>query len=517
MKDLGAIILAAGVGKRMRSKLAKVLHPVGGRPMVLYSVELAGRVATQGVSVVVGYQHDTVRALIESSRPKGADVRIVVQAEQLGTGHAVMQARRAVSAKAPAGAYLILNGDTPLLSEDTVRELLQRHEDEQAVVTVLTAVLPDPRGYGRVVRPPGADRDGAIQRIVEDRDASEADARLNEVNVGTYVVNGQFLFEALDKLEPQNAQGEYYLTDIIELAVSQGLRVCAMRTRTAEEGLGINTRRQLAAAERALRDRIRARWMEAGVTLLDPASTFIDWDVTIGRDTVIHPNVALEGRTSIGEDCTIRSHCRLTDTSLGRNVTVLDSCVMRESRLEDGAVIGPFAHLRPGSVLRRAAKVGNFVEMKKTELGEGSKANHLTYLGDARIGKGVNIGAGTITCNYDGFGKYETVIEDGVFIGSDVQLVAPVKVGRGALIGAGTTVTTDVPPDALAIGRANQVNRPGWAARRRAMLADESRQALGVKREAKVRKHLTPDAVRLTKKGSPASRKQKTSKGRSKG
>jgi len=500
-----------------------VLHPVGGRPILLYALDLAERLAGEGVTVVVGYQSDKVRAVIEASRlrQRPSTIRIVEQAEQLGTGHAVMQARKALTrqagtrAPAPAGTYLILNGDTPLLTDDTVRRLLRRHEDDKAVVTVLTAFLPDPCGYGRVVRASDdAQRDGGVLRIVEDQDASAAESRVSEVNVGTYVVNGQFLFEALDKLDPENAQGEYYLTDIVELAISKGLRVSAMRTHNPDEALGINTRQQLAMAERVVREQIRIHWMGDGVTMQDPASTFIDWDVTIGRDTVLYPNVALEGRTSIGEDCVIRSHTRITDSVLGRGVMVLDSCVMRESRLEDGAVVGPFAHLRPGSVVRRTAKVGNFVEMKKAELGEGSKANHLTYLGDARIGKEVNIGAGTITCNYDGFGKYETVVEDGVFIGSDTQLIAPVKVGRGAVVGAGSTITHDVPADALAIGRAAQVNRSGWAARRRALQTGEG---LGVKGEAKVRKPLTPHPSRLTKKSPAAHRKQTRLKGKAKG
>ena len=277
------------------------------------------------------------------------------------------------------------------------------------------------------------------------------------------------MFEVLDKLQPQNAQKEYYLTDIVGLAVERGLRVSAMSTREAEEGLGINTRRQLAEAERVLRRQICARWMENGVTLRDPATTSIDADVEIGQDTVLSPHVTLEGRTTIGEDCHVRSHTRIADSVLGHRVVVQDSCVIREARLEDDTMVGPFAHLRPGAVIRRTAKVGNFVEMKKAELGEGSKANHLSYLGDARIGKGVNIGAGTITCNYDGTHKHETVIEDGVFVGSDTQLIAPITVGRGAVIAAGSTLTDDVPADALAIARAEQVNRPGWAARRRAL------------------------------------------------
>ncbi len=459
--------MAAGRGKRMKSKLAKVLHPVAGRPMVLYSVDLAQQVAGEHVAVVVGYQGKEVRAAIEASGPRG-QVMIVEQTQQLGTGHAVQQARDVFRRLGrPLSAYVILNGDTPLLKPDTLQALLRLHEDEQAAVTLLTATPEDPSGYGRVVRAKG----GRVRKIVEDRDATDAEKRIGEINVGTYVADGPFLFSALDKLRPRNVQGEYYLTDIVGLAVERGRRVAALAVSEAAEGMGINSREQLAAAERAIRRRICAHWMREGVTIRDPATTVIDAGVMIGRDTVLHPEVTLEGGTTVGEDCIIRSHTRISDSVLGHRVVVQDHCVIRDARMEDDASIGPFAHLRPGAVLRRAAKVGNFVEMKKAELGEGSKANHLSYLGDAKIGKGVNIGAGTITCNYDGQKKHETVIGDDVFIGSDTQLVAPVTIGKGAVIAAGATITADVPPDTLAIARVQQVNRPGWASRRRAVLA----------------------------------------------
>lgn len=469
--NLAAIVMAAGLGKRMRSKLAKVLHPVAGRPLILYAVDLARRVAGRGVTVVIGHQGDRVRAILEgcvSSNGRPRPVRLVDQGEPLGTGHAIMQARRALAGagEGDAPAYLIMNGDTPLLDERTVRELVQAHARDGAAVTMLTAVLDDPSGYGRVVRRPET---GAVVSIVEDRDASREEKRLREVNVGTYLVEGRFLMEALDRLEPKNAQGEYYLTDVVALAVERGLGVCAVPVAQPEEGVGINSRSQLASVERVLRRRIAERWMDAGVTLHDPETIRIDADVVIGADTVIFPFVTLEGNSRIGEDCVIRSHVRITDCDLGDSVVVQDGCVLHQSMLEGGAKVGPFAHLRPGAVVRRNAKVGNFVEMKQAELGEGSKANHLTYLGDATIGRRVNIGAGTVTCNYDGFRKHRTVIEDDVFIGSDALLVAPVTVGRGALIAAGCIVTEDVPADALAIGRARQVNRPGWAAKRRAM------------------------------------------------
>jgi bifunctional UDP-N-acetylglucosamine pyrophosphorylase/glucosamine-1-phosphate N-acetyltransferase len=396
---------------------------------------------------------------------------IAEQRQQLGTGHAVMQAREAIVRARGTGAarYLILNGDTPLLTDTTVQELLRVYEEEKAAVAILTAVLEDPSGYGRVIRhPAGEDR---VMKIVEDRDATEAERAVREINVGTYVVDGPFLFEALDRLQPANAQQEYYLTDVVKLAVERGLTVAAVKASHPEEGLGINSREQLAAAERVLRERIRRRWMHEGVTFIDPDTTWVDADVTIGRDAVIYPDVTLEGKTAIGEDCCIRSHSRIADSTIGPRVQILDSCVITDAVVEEDAAVGPFAHLRPGSIVRRKAKVGNFVEMKKTELGAGSKVNHLSYLGDSRVGKGVNIGAGTITCNYDGYRKFQTVIEDDVFIGSDAQLVAPVKVGRRAVIAAGTTVTQDVPADALAISRMVQANRLGWAAKRRGLLA----------------------------------------------
>lgn len=479
-QGLGVIVMAAGLGKRMQSKMGKVLHPVVGRPMVLYALRLAERVGDAGVAVVVGHQGDRVRKVL-AAQTVAVPVQIVEQTQQLGTGHAVMQARPVFAASgtpAPA-AYLILNGDTPLLTDETIDALLKTHRAEGAAVTILTARLQDPSGYGRVVRerasvahPPGLQP--AVVRIVEDKDATPEEAALNEINVGTYVVDGAFLFQALDRLQPNNAQGEYYLTDILGMAVAEGRRVSAATLRDASEGLGVNTRVQLAEAERAIRDRIRTQWMAAGVTMKDPATTWIDADVTIGRDTVLHPQVTLEGTTVIGEDCVIRSQVRITDCTIGRAVEILDSSVLREATVDAEAAIGPFAHLRPGAVVRTHAKVGNFVEMKKTELGEGAKANHLTYLGDAVIGKGVNIGAGTITCNYDGVHKYATVIEDDVFIGSDSQLVAPVRIGQGALIAAGTTVTQDVPAQALVIGRTPQVVRPGWAAKRRAAAQAEA-------------------------------------------
>lgn len=477
---LGVIVMAAGLGKRMKSNQVKVLHHVAGQPMVLYAVDVALQLAGHRIAVVVGHQSDRVRQVIESGivdRPGSKSVRVVEQAEQLGTGHAVMQSRPAFcDDEACPTHYLILNGDTPLLKEETARELLRVHQTQCATVTILTAMLDDPSGYGRVIRrQSGGDRQGEITpsdvlKIVEDRDATPVEQATQEINVGTYVVSGEFLFEALDKLEPGNAQNEYYLTDIVRMAVAQGRRVAAVTLQDPEEGLGVNTRQQLAAAERVVRQQIRDRWLEAGVTMRDPGSTWIDAGVTIGRDTVLYPQVTLEGKTRVGEGTTIRSGVRITDCVIGNHVEILDSCVLTESEVEDDAHLGPFVHLRPGVMVRRKAKVGNFVEMKKTELGEGSKANHLSYLGDATIAEGVNIGAGTITCNYDGARKHRTVIGKNVFLGSDTQLIAPVTIGEGSVVAAGTTVTQDVPADSMAIARVPQVNRIGWAAKRRMLL-----------------------------------------------
>lgn len=466
MKKVSAIVLAAGHGKRMRSKRAKVLHPVAGRPMLWYAVSLARHVADAHLVVVIGHQADQVRAFLEQSKAEFDPFDLVVQTKQLGTGHAVQQCRPVLmpNGKVVSRKCLIMNGDAPLLTRATIERLLAHHDKAKATLTLLTTHLSDPTGYGRVVR----GEKGEVVKVVEDRDASPADHAIQEVNVGPCVVESRFLFKALGWLQPDNAQGEYYLSDLIRLAVTQGHRVAGLHTADSSECLGINSREHLAVVEQVMRQRIRTRWLEEGVTMLDPHTTFIEDRVTIGRDTVLYPGVMLEGQTAIGADCVIRSYSRVTNSVVGNAVTIEDHSVLDSAIVEEGATVGPFARLRAGSIVRRQAKVGNFVELKNTELGSGSKANHLTYLGDASVGKRVNIGAGTITCNYDGSRKEQTVIEDGAFIGSDTQLVAPVTVQKGAVVGAGSTITQDVPPDALAISRSQQVNREGWASRRRA-------------------------------------------------
>ncbi len=502
---LGVIVMAAGLGKRMKSNQVKVLHHVAGRPMVLYAVDVALQLAGHRIVVVVGHQSDRVRQVIESGiagRPGSKAVSIVEQAEQLGTGHAVMQSRPAFCRgdEVHPTNYLILNGDTPLLKEETARELLRVHQSQGATVTILTATLDDPSGYGRVIRRQSGGYQQSeitssdVLKIVEDRDATSVERATKEINVGTYVVSGEFLFDALDKLEPRNAQNEYYLTDIVRMAVAQGRCVAAVTLEDPEEGLGVNTRQQLAAAEQVVRQQIRERWLEAGVTMRDPGSVWIDAGVTIGRDTVLYPNVSLEGKTIVGEGTTIRSGVRITDCVIGNHVEILDSSVLSESEVDDDAHVGPFVHLRPGVVVRRKAKVGNFVEMKKTELGEGSKANHLSYLGDATIAEGVNIGAGTITCNYDGARKHRTVIGKNVFLGSDTQLIAPVTIGEGSVVAAGTTVTQNVPADSLAIARVLQVNRVGWAAKRRVLLTAGAPSEDSAKASSRPRKQKTQKA-----------------------
>ena len=467
MGKVDAVVMAAGLGKRMKSRLPKILHPVGGRPMIWYLAYLARRVADSTVAIVIGHGAEKVRAYLTGEEMNVGPFSLVEQTELRGTGHAVQQARKTLR-KNKAGLAdrcLILNGDTPLLTEATVRALLDRHQKENATVTILTAVLNDPKGYGRVVRGPK----GEVLKVVEDRDASKEERRIDEVNVGTYVVESSFLFKALETLEPHNTQCELYLTDIIHIAVKRGLQVVAMVAPETNETIGINNREDLAFAEKHMRYRICQKWMRAGVTFLDPARTCIDEEVIIGQDTLLYPDVSLEGQTELGESCIIRSQTRITDSTIGDRVVVQDSCVLQGAKVESESMIGPFAHLRPGTRLGPQAKVGNFVELKQTELGKGSKANHLSYVGDSVIGQDVNIGAGTITCNYDGYRKEQTIIEDQVFIGSDTQIIAPVRIGRGAMVAAGTTVTQDIPPNALGISRLAQVNKEGAASRRRAL------------------------------------------------
>ncbi|MBI3621477.1 MAG: bifunctional UDP-N-acetylglucosamine diphosphorylase/glucosamine-1-phosphate N-acetyltransferase GlmU [Nitrospirae bacterium] len=446
-----AIILAAGLGTRMRSQLAKVLHPAAGRPMIHYPVLATKAAGCARIVTVLGHQASEVTAAL-----KGLPCQVVIQRKQLGTAHAVLQARRWFAAlRAPV---VILNGDLPLLSDATIRRLLDAHRSQPATLSLASVRLPGPTGYGRILRSAG----GRVAAIVEEADATPAERGLTEVNGGLYVAEGRWLADALCKIRPDNAKREYYLTDLVKIAVAGGGVVQAVPVEPAEELLGVNTRADLARAETRLRERINARHLTAGVTMRHPATVFIDDEVTIGQDCLLYPMVQLERRTTLGSGSTVHAGVRIRNSRLGKGVTVLDGSQIDESDVADGAVIGPFARLRPGARVGAQAKIGNFVEIKQSVVGAGSKVNHLSYVGDATIGRGVNIGAGTITCNYDGTRKHATVIGDEVFVGSDVQFIAPVRIGRGAVIAAGSTVTRDVPPGALAISRTAQENKLGW-------------------------------------------------------
>jgi bifunctional UDP-N-acetylglucosamine pyrophosphorylase/glucosamine-1-phosphate N-acetyltransferase len=389
-------------------------------------------------------------------------VRIVEQRERLGTGHAVLQAHAACA----DGRILILPGDMPLLRGETIEALLEQHARSGATVTVLTAVVPAPQGYGRVLR-----QRGCVTGIVEERDTTDAERKITEINTGVYCFEAGDLWAALDKVRPQNDQGEYYLTDVIGILARGGKRVDAVSVPDASDALGVNDRRQLAMVTGIQRQRVLDRLMEAGATVIDPATTYVDDTVTVGADTVIHPQVVLQGKTVIGSDCVIGLGSHVSGCQLGDRVFLHPYCVLTDSTVDDQAELGPFCHLRPQAHIGPRAKVGNFVEVKKSRIGRGSKAPHLAYIGDATVGDGVNVGAGTITCNYDGEKKHPTVIGDRVFVGSNSTLVAPVTIGDGAYVGAGSVVTNDVPAGALALGRAHQVAKEGWATRRAARRA----------------------------------------------
>src|SRR2546422_4081308 len=450
MDRLTAVVLAAGEGKRMRSRQPKVLHPLCGRPLIAYPLRTARALADR-IVLVVGPNADEVVTLA------GSDVRAVVRRERLGSGHAVLQAKP----ECGEGTILVLPGDMPLLSVETIERLVAHHRKSHAAATVLTAVVTEPQGYGRVLR-----QGGRVKRIVEDRDATDAEKKIAEINTSVYCFAAGRLWRALGRVRADNDQGEYYLTDVIGVLSRAGARVDALLTSDPGEAAGVNDRKQLAAVAAVQRRRILDRLMEDGVTILDPASTYIEDTVTIGPDTTIHPQVVIEGQSVVGSECVIGVGCHLSSTRLADRVTLLPYCVLRESVIDDAATLGPFCHLRPLSHVGPRAKVGNFVELKKSRIGRGSKVPHLSYVGDATVGEDVNVGAGTITCNYDGVAKHKTKIDDRAFIGTNTSLVAPVTVGEGAYIGAGSTITKDVPPGALAVGRAHQVVKDGWAARK---------------------------------------------------
>jgi bifunctional UDP-N-acetylglucosamine pyrophosphorylase/glucosamine-1-phosphate N-acetyltransferase len=435
----------------MKSEQAKVLHRIAGAPMLEHVLDTATRLSPTSTTVVVGHRADAVKEAF-AHRP---DLRFIVQDPQLGTAHALLMTEPVL--QSAVGVLLLLSGDVPLLTDASLQRLLRQHEAASAVATVLTAVVDNSHGYGRVVR-----SGGQISRIVEEKDATAAEREIREINSGIYAFDLAGLFDAIRSIAAENAQREYYLPDLVAIYRSRGQPVETVVVGNASEIAGINSRLELAAVGRTMRDMKSRELMAAGVTIADPATTYIDRNVRVGADTIIHPGVSLEGLTSIGAGSEIHSGSRIVNSQIGDRVVVYNVCVLTDAVVEDDARIGPFAHLRGHASVGPKAKVGNFVEMKKTRLGAGSKSMHLTYLGDTEIGPNVNIGAGTITCNYDGTAKHRTTIEEGAFIGSDTQLIAPVTVGQGAYVGTGTTVRENVPPGALAVSAGKQRNIEGW-------------------------------------------------------
>ena len=456
INHLGVIILAAGLGKRMNSSLPKVLHCIGGQPLFSYPVKIARSLNPKKIAVVVGHGAESVR---QACSDEG--IHWVLQEKQLGTGHAADCAKEIF--RDFSGHLLILSGDVPLITRDCLLRLLRHHGEENATLTFVTARLSDPYGYGRILR----DAEGKVIGIVEEKDATDVEKKSTEINAGIYAVSSDFLFPALQNVTNSNRQKEYYLTDIVAAALNAGKRVGTVEAEDAREIMGINTREELALMEKILQERINLKWMEAGVTLKDPQTTYIDEGVKIGKDTIIGPNTHLLGDTVIGERCRIDGTAYLTNMRLANDVHLKFSVVMTDSQVEDGAIIGPFAHLRPGTHLGPRVHLGNFVEAKQATIGEGSKANHLSYLGDVTVGRDANIGAGTITCNYDGFKKYRTTIGDRVQVGSDSTLVAPVSLGDDVYVATATTIRHDVPAGALVYNERVENVKQGWTEEKR--------------------------------------------------
>lgn len=453
MQILG-IVLAGGQGKRMKSKLYKVLHPVCGKPMVGHVLDVLEAVRADRKLVVVGHGAEAVKSYV------GSRAEFVLQAEQLGTGHAVMMARPVFEHE--EGITVVLCGDTPLIRADSLEAMISMHREQGAAATLMSASLSDPHGYGRIVR----DEQGHVVSIVEQKDCSPAEDAIKEINAGMYCFDNRKLFAALANVENDNAQKEYYFTDVIGILREQGEKVLAYCTQDASEWIGVNDRIALSEAETYMRQRINRNHMKNGVTLIDPANTYIEKDVMIEADTVIHPGTVLRGKTLIGADCSIGPNCELTDTVIGDGVTIKQS-VLSEADVGNGSTIGPFAYLRPGAKLAERVKIGDFVEIKNAVLEEGVKVSHLSYVGDAHVGKNVNVGCGAITVNYDGFNKHKTIIGDDAFIGSNVNLVAPLTIGKGAILVAGSTITKDVPDDDVAFARERQTNKAGYAEKMR--------------------------------------------------
>ncbi|WP_018924726.1 bifunctional UDP-N-acetylglucosamine diphosphorylase/glucosamine-1-phosphate N-acetyltransferase GlmU [Salsuginibacillus kocurii] len=450
MNNRYAVILAAGQGTRMKSSLYKVLHPVVGKPMVEHVTDQVSQAGFAEIVTIIGHGAESVKEQLKDR------VSYVLQEEQLGTGHAVMQAQNKLAAK--EGTTIVLCGDTPLISSETMEALVNHHEEQGAKATVLTAHADDPAGYGRVVREPSS---GQVNRIVEHKDATEAERGIREINTGTYCFDNARLFEALEHVGNENVQGEYYLPDVIEIMQSAGEVVAAYQTPDFSETIGVNDRLALAEAEKAMRLRINRYWMKQGVTLIDPEHTYISSDAEIGPDSTLYPGVVVNGEVTIGSNCTIGAHTQITDSTIG-NGTEIQQSVVSNSTIGNEVQIGPYAHIRPDSKLEDQTKVGNFVEVKKSTFGAGSKASHLSYIGDAEIGKDVNLGCGSITVNYDGSQKHRTTVEDGAFIGCNANLIAPVTVGAKAYVAAGSTITEDVPGESLSIARSRQTNKENY-------------------------------------------------------
>ncbi|HVN82454.1 MAG TPA: bifunctional UDP-N-acetylglucosamine diphosphorylase/glucosamine-1-phosphate N-acetyltransferase GlmU [Terriglobia bacterium] len=456
MSNLTLLIMAAGKGTRFKSSRPKVLHQLAGSPLVAHVLKVAQKLSPSSVGIVVGHEFEMVQAALADY-----PVHFIVQIPQLGTGHAVQLAKPFWESR--PGSLMVLSGDVPLITAETLNKLVNHHDEGQASVTLLSTVLEDPTGYGRVVRNPI----GEVERIVEQKDASPEEGKIREINTGIYCFQIPDLAVVVDRLSASNAQREYYLTDCVGLLRDQGRKVLAVICDNPTEVSGVNSRVELAQLERTLRERKNRQLMLDGVTLIDPTSTYISPEACVGPDTIIHPNVHIQGRTCIGKGCEIFPHARISQSVIEDDVVVLDSSVVANSHVHSGSQIGPFAHLRTEVEIGKDVKIGNFVELKKTSVGDGSRASHLSYLGDAQIGKDVNIGAGTITCNYDGVKKYPTIVEDRAFIGSDSQLVAPVIVHKGAYVAAGSTITQEVPEDSLAIARSQQVIKPEWVKKRK--------------------------------------------------
>ena len=451
-KPLNVLVMAAGLGTRMKSNRAKVLHELGGRPLIAHVVRTAQTLGPKTILVIVGHQAEEVENAVLAEI--GELASFAIQAQQRGTGDAVESARSQLEDS--DSLVLLLSGDVPLIRAETLQKLIEHHRAANAACTILGVRLENPTGYGRIIR----DDQGQFEKIVEQKDASEEERKVREINSGIYCFESRDLFEALKRVEPTNKQGEYYLTAVAEILNSSGRKVEVFTHTDSREVSGINTRAELAEFENLLRrNAIRRLMIESGVTFIDPSHAYVSTEAEIGRDTVIYPNVTIEGNTVIGEGCVIRSGARISNSTLGDNVTVKDHSIIVDSEIGSNCSVGPFAHLRMNATLEEKATVGNFVEVKKSRLKRGTKAMHLTYLGDATIGERTNIGAGTVTCNYDGKHKHETVIEDDVKIGSDTMLVAPVRVGARSVTGAGSVVTKDVPPDSLVAGVPAEVKK----------------------------------------------------------